>query len=110
MNQKLTEILIEKGMLFKKTKSIELSKFTRSKSYSALFAVDMKSNNTLIFIRDALSRFLQKDVAILEEISNLVADDEGKVIKKKLFFYNSQICSKSLNLLKEKGWSSYAFV
>ncbi|MEH1010087.1 hypothetical protein QM027_03350 [Campylobacter concisus] len=31
-------------------------------------------------------------------------------IKKRVIFYNSQICSKSLNYFKEQGWSCYDFV
>lgn len=103
----MEELLLSQNIILKKSTTINLAKFSKVRSYKCLVGSDLDSNNTIIFFRDAKSRFLKKDFEILENLANLVTKDEGKVIKKRYLFLSSQICSKALDLAKSKGWKCY---
>lgn len=102
----MDELLVKHNIILQKSKNLSLKEF-RTKSYKALFGIDLNSNNTILFFRDAKSRFLQKDSLKLIEMSETLAKKEDRIIKKKIFFYNSQICSKVLEFLKKNGWKCY---
>ena len=102
--------MVEQGLLLKNFKTIEMKNFTRSRAYSAYFGVDLQNFNTLVFVREASSRFVMRDSEFLLNLSDQICADLGKVIKKRVLFYNSQICSKSQKFLKENGFVTYAFM
>ncbi|NLY04143.1 MAG: hypothetical protein GXZ15_04810 [Campylobacter sp.] len=103
----MEERLIAKKIILKKSKTINLAKFTTARSYRCLVGVNLVADNVIVFFRDAKSRFLQNDFNKLENLANLVAEDEDRIIKKRYLFLSSQICSKALNLAKERGWQCY---
>jgi len=105
--KEIAEILVSKKLILKKQKNIELAKFTKSRSLQALFGVDLKNFNELVFFSSAKSRFLLKNAQNLENLANLIAEDLRLVIKKRTLFYSSEICSKSVKFLKEAGWKLY---
>lgn len=106
----ISRLLVEKGLLLKKFQTINIKNITKSRSYSVYFGVDMKSNCTVVFVRNAKSRFVQKDATALLSLCDDILQKEAKIVRQRVFFYNSQICSKSLKILKDKHWRVYAFV
>lgn len=103
----MEELLLSNNIILKKSKTANLTKFSKVRSYKCLVGVDLESNNIIVFFRDAKSRFLKKDFENLENLANLIINDEKLVIKKRYLFLNSQICSKALNFAKERGWKCY---
>lgn len=103
----MEELLLSQNIILKKSSTINLAKFSKVRSYRCLVGTDLESSNVIVFFRDAKSRFLTKDFEILENLANLVVKDSKKVIKKRYLFLNSQICSKALNLAKDRGWKCY---
>ena len=51
-----------------------------------------------------------RDAEFLLSLASNISVSLGKVVKKRVLFYNSQMCSKSAKFLKENGFSLYAFV
>ncbi|MSN95622.1 hypothetical protein F1B92_00145 [Campylobacter sp. FMV-PI01] len=100
----MEEILLKHKIFLKKTKTINLKLYTRAKSYKVIVGVDMQSNNLLLVFRDAKSRFLQKNGIEVAEFSNMILKDLDIISRKKIFFYNSEICSKALKLMEENGF------
>lgn len=102
----MDELLVKHNIILKKSKNLSLEDF-KTRSYKALLGIDLNSNNVILFFRDAKSRFLKKDSLKLTQMSEILAQKEGRIIKKKIFFYNSEICSKALEILKKSGWKCY---
>lgn len=102
----MDELLVKHNIILKKSKNLSLEDF-KTRSYKALLGIDLSSNNVILFFRDAKSRFLKKDSLKLTQMSEILAQKEGRIIKKKIFFYNSEICSKALEILKKSGWKCY---
>ncbi|NLK67010.1 MAG: hypothetical protein GX282_06000 [Campylobacteraceae bacterium] len=103
----MDEILLKNSIILKKSQSVNLNELFKTRSYSCMLGVDLSSKNVIVFYRDAKSRFISKDALRLEEMSKVVIKQSGRVVKEKLFFYNSEICSKALNLLKQSGWKCF---
>ena len=101
MLDKISKLCVREGLLLQKFQTLDIASFTRSRSYGAYFGVDLKSYNVLLFMRDA---------EFLLSLANDISTSLGKVVKKRVLFYNSQMCSKSAKFLKENGFSLHAFV
>ena len=101
MLDKISKLCVREDLLLQKFKTLDIASFTRSRSYGAYFGVDLKSYNVLLFMRDA---------EFLLSLASDISASLGKVVKKRVLFYNSQMCSKSAKFLKENGFSLYAFV
>ena len=101
MLDKISKLCVREDLLLQKFQTLDIASFTRSRSYGAYFGVDLKSYNVLLFMRDA---------EFLLSLANDISASLGKVVKKRVLFYNSQMCSKSAKFLKENGFSLYAFV
>ena len=99
--------LIDKGIILKKSTTINLAKFSKVRSYRCIVGVDLDLNNVIIFFRDAKSRFIVSDFQRVEMLANLVLNDMGIITKKRYLFINSQLCSKAQRLAKERGWKCY---
>lgn len=109
MRARIYKIFEDKKIVLKDLKEIDLSKFTNKRTINCASGVDLKGFYTLVFIREAKSRFLKKEFdEILEIYSKIQADLEIN-FKKKTIFYSSPICSKAQNLMKENGFN-YGFV
>lgn len=110
MEKEICKLFEDKKILLKNLKDIDLSKFTKKRTYKCYYGVDTKSFYTIVLIRNAKSRFLLKEFEFIEELHFQICIQTGVNIKKLVCFYNSDICSKTLNAFKQKGWKSYAFV
>lgn len=110
MLDKISKLCVREGLLLQKFQTLDIASFTRSRSYGAYFGVDLKSYNVLLFMRDAKSRFVMRDAEFLLSLASDISANLGKVVKKRVLFYNSQMCSKSAKFLKENGFSLHAFV
>ncbi len=100
--------LLEAGLLVKNQKTIDLRQFTKARSYKAIIASDLDDYNLLIIFRDAKSRLLKSEVLKIFELANMICQNENIKFKYKWLFYNSQICSKAKEELKEAKWKSNA--
>ena len=104
MNEKIYRVLADKGIALKKPQRPELDKFTKKKTLDALYGVDTKGFYVLLFFRSAKARFLSKEFEAIDEIASKIAEQTGINFKKKAIFYSSDICSKTVNLMKENGY------
>lgn len=109
MDRELTELLIKQGLIFKKTKSVDLAGIVRAKTLFALHGTDSDNYNNLVILRTAKSRLVLKDAQKLLEIANSISQNLGVRFKKFILFYSSEICSKSTAFFKENGWKCYDF-
>lgn len=110
MQDKISALLVDKNLLLKNFKTLDVSKYSKKRSYKIYYGVDLNSYFRLVYLRDASSRLVKKDAEFLVYLDDLVQKDMDKIVKKKLLFYNSAICSKTLKFLKESGWECYDFV
>lgn len=110
MQDLLSELLLKKGLFLKKFKTIQIKKFSKLKSYKIYYGVDKNGYHTLVYVRDAKSKFILKNAQNLQNLHKLIENSEDKIIKKKILFYNSDICSKAKENLKNDGWRIYAFM
>ncbi|PSM52319.1 hypothetical protein CBLAS_0319 [Campylobacter blaseri] len=104
----ITELLVKNKIIFKKSQTIELKRYTKSRSLSSIVGVDLNSRNTIVFSREAKTKFLKKDAESLDGLANVVLNDIKVICRRKIFFSTSEICSKSYDFLKENGWVIYA--
>lgn len=108
MNNIISEIFIKNRILLRNLQTLDITEFSKKRAYSLFFGVDRNNFYTLIFFRNAKSKFLKKELNDLYEICKLVEIKFDTNIKKKVLFYKSQICSK---ILKDtKDWKFYAFM
>lgn len=110
MEKQVCKLFEDKKILLKNLQCVDLSKFTKKRTYKCYYGVDIKGFYTIVLIRDAKSRFLISDFEFVEYLYAQICTKIGANIKKLICFYNSDICSKTLNSFKQKGWKSYAFV
>lgn len=110
MDKEICKLFEDKNILLKKLQDVNLADFTKKRTYKCYFGVNTKSFYTLVLIRNAKSRFLIKEFAFIENLHSHLCAKTGINIKKLICFYNSDICTKTLNAFKQKGWKSYAFV
>ena len=104
MNEKIYRVLADKGIALKNSQRPELDKFTKKKTLDALYGIDTKGFYVLLFFRSAKARFLSKEFEAIDEIASKIAEQTGINFKKKAIFYSSDICSKTVNLMKENGY------
>ena len=102
MQKQISELLRSKKLLLKNFKMLDTKEFSKKRSYEIYFGVDLDGFFTLVFVRNAKSRFISKDA---NELLNL-----DKIVKKRVLFYNSQMCSKSKKILEESEFIFYDFV
>ncbi|QCD44741.1 hypothetical protein [Campylobacter mucosalis] len=110
MNEQICAIFESKKLILKDLKRLETSKFSRSKTLEIFLGVDLKGYYTLVFIRNAKTRFLKKDSDALNEICANIEKSYDFNIKKRVLFYKSEICSKAIKALESGDWRCYDFV
>ncbi|MBR8462419.1 hypothetical protein KDD93_00900 [Campylobacter sp. faydin G-24] len=110
MNKRLCELFEKRQILLKNLQNLDVSEFSKKRSLALYFGVDTKSFYTLVCVRDAKSRLLLKEALKIDEICQKCEVKFNTTIKKRVLFYNSQICSKSLEILNKNGWRCYDFV
>lgn len=114
MDNFIASLLIERRILLKDTRTIDLSVFCKKRSYELIFGTDESAYNTFVFIRRAKSRMLKAELNTLNELSEKIAASLGIIVNKRILFYNSEICSKVLATSSEKTnkikWKFYDFM
>lgn len=110
MSEKIFSLLGERKLLLNGFEQISLANFTRSRTLKAYLGVDMKQFYTLVFLREAKSRLLAKEASVLNEICAQIELAREHAIKKRVLFFDSQICSKARTKLEDGGWKCYGFM
>ena len=111
MNNFISLLFSGQKLLLKNTKSLDFKAFSTKRNYELIYGIDESSFNTFVFIRNAKSRFVLKDLEFLNELSEKIASKLGIVVKKRVLFYNSPICSKVLKHEEfKKIWKFYDFM
>lgn len=104
MSSEIYKIFEAHNLVLKDLKQIDLSEFSKKKTLKSAIGIDTKGFYTIVFIREAKSRFLKKEFEDIVKICRKIEEKLGLKIKKRVIFYGSQICSKTQNLIKESGW------
>lgn len=110
MDKKFYDFLSKNRILLRDLKDLDITPFTKKRSIKALLGVDLKSFYTIIFIRNAKSKFLSKELFLINDIYKNICSATGINIKKVKLFNNGTICSKTRNNLKIIGWKYYDFM
>ena len=110
MNPKIWPLFEARKILLKDLKSVDLGEFCKRRTLSAYLGVDIKGFYEIVFLREAKSRLLLKEAHEIDEICAKIEQKFQTAIKKRVLFYSSEICSKSLEMLKQNGWRCYDFV
>lgn len=110
MQKQISELLLSKKLLLKNFKTLDTKEFSKKRSYEIYFGVDLDGFFTLVFVRNAKSRFISKDANELLNLDKIVQEKLDKIVKKRVLFYNSQMCSKSKKILEESEFIFYDFV
>lgn len=110
MDQKIYA-LFEKGKIFlKDLKRVDLSQISAKRSLQAYLGINLKGFYQIVFIRNAKSRLLVKEAREIDEICAKCEEIAQTRITKRAIFFNSAICSKSSEFLKQNGWTCYDFM
>ena len=108
MDNFIAQLFSERNVLLKELKTLNMSEFSKKRSYKLFYGIDKNNYHTLVFVRFAKSKMLLAELTSLEDIADDVAAKLGIVINKRALFYNSAICSK---LLKQTTkWKFYDFM
>lgn len=111
MDNFISLLFSEQKLLLKNTKSLDFKAFSTKRNYELIYGVDESSFHTFVFIRKAKSRFVLSELEFLNELSDKIASKLSVVVKKRVLFYNSPICSKVLkNEDFNKVWKFYDFM
>jgi hypothetical protein len=105
--KKLTNYFTKKDILFKQLNSIDLKELNSRKKLSLYDALDINKAYYAIFIVDAKSRFLRKNVQELEGLLLKLIELKDHNYKKKILLISSPLCSLAKQELKQNGWSVY---
>lgn len=101
--------LLEKSLAFlglaNKTQTLDLSEFTRKKTYCCFY-----SGEKFVFIYSGKARFLLKDALFLETLFEKICIKNKFLFQQQYFFLESALCSKAKTSLMEKGFIINAFV
>jgi hypothetical protein len=109
--QKVTELFGNSRVIFKSIEQVDLKSLKTRKNVSIYKSVDTKSNYYAIFIYHAKSRLISKGSnELLEIYDRLVSLSEHNYKKRVLLVDKKNICSKSIALFKESGWSIKNYV
>ncbi|TQR33098.1 tram-like protein [Campylobacter sp. MIT 99-7217] len=84
---------------------VDLSQFTKKRTYQCAFAKDKNNHNFFLILCLAKSRFISKDALFVSDLAHHFYQQGEKII-----FLGSALCSKAEKLLKEKGFKYYALV
>ena len=110
MQKQVLELLLSKGFVFKKFTNLDMKKYTKKRTIQGFFGVDLEGYNTLVYMINSKSKILKKDAEYIFNLDVLIQKDLEKTVKKHILFYNSDICSKSIKLLKESSFKIYDFM
>ncbi len=103
MNE-INNILIKNGIICKKLFQIDNKLYRIRKKVDIYIGVKEDSFYALFFKINSKSRILQKNIDEYQEIFNKIVAEREHNIRYKYLIFNNDICSKALNLAKEKKW------
>lgn len=109
MDNQISEIFSQNKILLRNLKTLDFGEFSKKRTYKLFIGVDKNSLYTLVFMREAKSRFIKKEFDELEHITKLVEAKFDTNIKKLILLYRSEICSKVIKNA-DKDWKFYAFM
>ena len=108
MDNFIAELFLKHKILLKSTKTLDFKKFSKKRNYELIYGVDNENFHTLVFLRSAKSKMLKAEIEALDILADKIALELGIIVKKRILFYNSTICSKVLNF--NKIWKFYDFM
>lgn len=110
IDRQIYELFVDKKIVLKNLQRVELGQFCKKRSLEAYFGVRTDGFYEIVFVRRAKSRLLKKEAGELDEICAKIEAKFETAIKKRVLFYDSEICSKSLAMLTASGWRCYDLV
>jgi hypothetical protein len=102
--KEIVDKLREKGLIYKKLIMIDNKLLKTRKKIAIYEAVDFERYYTAIFELKQKSRFLRKDVEVLEMLYARLKVLQDHNFKKKILLYDMPFCSKAQMKMKEDGW------
>lgn len=100
----VTEFFSGKSIIFKSFKDVDKTLLKTRKNIKIYSSTDINKNYHSIFIIDQKSRFLLKNAESLVILEEKLQKLENHNFKYKHLIIGTNICSKSVNYLKDKGW------
>lgn len=108
MNNRVCNIFNQYKILLKNLQTLDIKEFSKKRNYQLFLGVDSNGFYNLIFFRESKSRFVNKELEELKNISELVKSKFDTNIVKFGLFYSSPICSKVLK--SNLDWKFYDFM
>lgn len=110
MDEKILKLFADKNILLKNLKSIDMSEIVKTRTIIGYMGVNLDGFYQIVLIRSAKSKFILKDMDLIEQICLKIENKFDIKIKKRVLFYNSPACKKAINQLIVKNWKCYDFV
>jgi hypothetical protein len=107
MKEMLERICHNKQVVFTSLDMVDPKILQTRKKLAIFSGVDQKSFYHLIFRMDQKSRFLQKHVAEVVDLSKTMEHHAEHAYKYKHLLINAPLCSKAALVLNENGWKVY---
>lgn len=102
----LTNYFLEKkDIIFKDLNEISPKELNSRKKIGIYSGTTVKKEYVAIFIYDAKSRFIRKNVEDLEKMFDTLIEYKEHNFKKKFLLISSPLCSKAKKTLEENKWS-----
>lgn len=99
----IVEIFKKRKILFKELTLLNLKEYGIRKRYEVYEGVDVKNRYFLIFCVQRKSRFISKNAKELLEVFKKILENKNHTYKFIYVLFFSPYCSKSENILKERG-------
>lgn len=100
----IVEFFSSKKIIFKSLNEIDKSLLNTRKKIKIFSSTDINKNYHCIFVIDQKSRFLLKNAESLCSLDINLQKLENHNFKYKHLLISTNICSKSVNYLKNQGW------
>ena len=102
----LTNYFLEKkDIIFKDLNEISPKELNSRKKIGIYSGTTVEKEYAAIFIYDAKSRFIRKNVEDLEKMFDTLVEYKGHNFRKKFLLISSPLCSKAKKTLEENKWS-----
>ncbi len=102
----LTNYFLEKkDIIFKDLNEISPKELNSRKKIGIYSGTTVEKEYVAIFIYDAKSRFIRKNVEDLEKMFDTLVEYKGHNFRKKFLLISSPLCSKAKKTLEENKWS-----
>lgn len=109
MNQHIYGLLNAHKILLPKFAALDIPLLRKKRSLRAWLGVDMSGYYVLVLLRNASSRLLVKEALLFVDAKNEVEEIRQHSVKRLIFFYKGQACSKALKLLSQEGFKCIGY-